>query len=330
MTPALPASEGRFPWHELPRPGVFESACPLCGSRDTNLVYEAGLGWNNQVGTLHCGGCTGLFTSPHHDADTLTRFYALHFPRHNPFKSLDADGQVTSGDALARSRFVIEATGAPKHWRVLEVGAGSGDFLVAMREVGAGEGIGLEPALGVPEARHSAVTLRRRPLTDPDDLGEGKFNLIAMFHVLEHLVDPVTFLGKLRKQLDSPGFIAIEVPNLYRYRFPHPDRYFRHIHLSNFTPRSLRLAASQCGLYPVRWNGVGRKHLSVVFGTEPGKPLRRDEEGPSYRRCRAYLRFIKRFSGIEAALAARSTRAAAAARLLGQAYARLLLGSVIP
>ena len=75
---------------------------------------------------------------------------------------------------------------------------------------------------------------------------------------------------------------------------------------------------------------VGRKHLSLVFGTELGKPLRRDGEGPTYRRCRAYLRFIRWFSAVEVGLAAKSVRVATAARLLGQVYARLLLGSVIP
>ena len=329
MTFDAAVSEDRFPWDELPRPEVFESTCSLCGSGKTNLVYEAGLGWKNQVGSFHCGGCSGLFTSPRHDADTLARFYEVHFPKHDPFKSLDAAGRVTSGDAFVRRRFVIEATGAPRDWRVLEIGAGSGDFLLAMREAGAGEGIGLEPALAVPLAEQLRVTLRRQPVTNPDDLGAGKFNLIAMFHVLEHLVDPVTFLGKLKNHLDSPGFIAIEVPNLYRYRFPNPDGYFRHIHLTNFTPRALRLAATQSGLYPLAWNGVGRKHLRVVFGTEPGKRLRRDGEGPAYRRCRAYLRFIKKVSDLEARLGPRGRRAAAA-RLVAQAWARLILRSVVP
>ena len=327
--PADPALEDRFPWQELPRPEVFEPVCPLCGSSDIRQVYETGRGWNQQVGTFHCGGCTGLFTSPHHDSETLARFYERHFPKHEPFKSLAVNGRVTSGDALVRSEFIIEAVAPPQGWRVMEIGSGSGDFLLAMTGAGAKEGIGLEPALAVPEVRRSSVLLRRQTVMNPDDVAEGKFNLIAMFHVLEHLVDPVTFLGKLRNQLDSPGFVAIEVPNLYRYRFPNPDNYFRHIHLSNFTPMSLRLAAAQFGLYPVRWNGVGRKHLRVVFGTEGGKRLRRDDEGPSYRRCRSYLRFTKRFAAMELVLRPKSRRAAAA-RLVAQACARLILGSVVP
>ncbi|MFQ5962427.1 MAG: hypothetical protein ACE5MG_13630, partial [Candidatus Methylomirabilales bacterium] len=163
--------EGEFPWGKLPRPEVFESACVLCGSEDIRQVYETGLGWNNQVGTFHCGGCTGLFTSPHHDAETLANFYRTHFPKHEPFKSVSPDGRVTSGDALVRSRFIVEATGIPHGWRVLEIGAGSGDFLLAMRRAGAAEGIGLEPALAVAEVERSSVTLRRQVVTTPDDLG---------------------------------------------------------------------------------------------------------------------------------------------------------------
>jgi SAM-dependent methyltransferase len=270
-----------------------------------------------------------LFTSPHHDAKTLARFYEDHFPKYAPFKSLTADGRVISGDALVRSRFIVEATGAPHGWRVLEIGSGSGDFLVSMCQAGAREGIGLDPALDAPEIRRASVTLRRQVVMNPDDLGHEKVNLVAMFHVFEHLVDPVTFLMKLRHQLDSPGFVAIEVPNLYRYRFPNPDRYFRHIHLANFTPRSLRLAAARCGLYPLRWNRVGGKHIQLVLGAARGRSHRRDREGPSYRRCKAYLRFIRWFTRVEATLGVNS-RKAAAARLGARACARLLLGSVVP
>ncbi len=42
--------------------------------------------------------------------------------------------------------------------------------------------------------------------------------LISMFHVLEHLPDPVGYLSALRQKfLEPDGWLLIEVPNLYAH-----------------------------------------------------------------------------------------------------------------
>lgn len=47
----------------------------------------------------------------------------------------------------------------------------------------------------------------------PEELNDKKFDVITMFHVLEHLKNPIEILQSLATLLDENGRIVIEVPN---------------------------------------------------------------------------------------------------------------------
>ncbi len=95
---------------------------------------------------------------------------------------------------------------------VLDVGCGSGLFLEAVRQRGL-EGCGLDanPA-SVQTCLDKGLHAMCVGLEDVDaSLGE-QYDAITMFHVVEHLVDPVSALVSLRRLLKPGGLIAISVP----------------------------------------------------------------------------------------------------------------------
>lgn len=47
-----------------------------------------------------------------------------------------------------------------------------------------------------------------------DELGDAKFDIVTLFHVLEHIADPIPFLKTLREKLSDNGTLVIEVPNV--------------------------------------------------------------------------------------------------------------------
>ena len=70
-----------------------------------------------------------------------------------------------------------------------------------------------------------------------------KFDLVILSHVLEHVVNPVAFLKKIRSHLADEGLLYIEVPSLegvldgkYYYDLA---RYFQNAHVSHFSSDSL-------------------------------------------------------------------------------------------
>jgi SAM-dependent methyltransferase len=80
---------------------------------------------------------------------------------------------------------------------------------------------------------------------------EGSFDLVTMWHVLEHLHDPAADLRLVRRLLADGGSLLIEVPNsdsiiakLFRADWVPWDL---PRHLSHFTPDSLRRMLEEAG-----------------------------------------------------------------------------------
>ena len=97
--------------------------------------------------------------------------------------------------------------------KLLDFGCGTGGFLLKAGNLAA-------MAHGVePEMRLSSH-YQRQGLTVFQDLShilaeirEGGYDLITMFHVLEHIPDPKSILGELSEMLADDGQIILEVPN---------------------------------------------------------------------------------------------------------------------
>ncbi|AIY12646.1 methyltransferase domain-containing protein [Cellulophaga baltica] len=93
--------------------------------------------------------------------------------------------------------------------RLLDVGAGTGDFLVVAKEYG-WSGVGVEPNK---KARDRAFEKGLELKTVLEDFTDEKFDVITLWHVLEHvpnLTDQVTRLSVL---LSDHGILIVAVPN---------------------------------------------------------------------------------------------------------------------
>lgn len=101
--------------------------------------------------------------------------------------------------------------------RVLEIGCGSGQTLEMLKaKKFCGETVGIELFATVADEARSRVDavycldVEKSPL--PEQI--GKFDLILLLDVLEHLVDPWTFLHRLKEDyLTADGRVIISLPN---------------------------------------------------------------------------------------------------------------------
>jgi 2-polyprenyl-3-methyl-5-hydroxy-6-metoxy-1,4-benzoquinol methylase len=95
--------------------------------------------------------------------------------------------------------------------KLLDVGCGTGAFLLAMKESG-WEVKGLEPD-------EKAKGLAQQKGLDVDDssvlfsLPENSFDVITLWHVLEHVHELHSYMEQLRKLLRPKGVLFIAVPN---------------------------------------------------------------------------------------------------------------------
>lgn len=128
-----------------------------------------------------------------------------------------------------------------KPGRLLEVGSAVGLFLMEARNMG-WDARGIEPSEWAAEqARQSGLDVFTGTLEEFDP-SQGPFDVVAMWDVLEHLVDPVADLRRIADLLRPGGILGLTTVNMgslgariFRSRWP----WFMRMHLHYFTPRSL-------------------------------------------------------------------------------------------
>lgn len=97
--------------------------------------------------------------------------------------------------------------------KILDIGAGTGDFINVCKN-NSWNTTGIEPSK---KARATASTKNLVLKESIADLGEEKFDIITMWHVLEHVPNLNEYIVKLKKLLTRDGVLIIAVPNYKSY-----------------------------------------------------------------------------------------------------------------
>jgi 2-polyprenyl-3-methyl-5-hydroxy-6-metoxy-1,4-benzoquinol methylase len=152
---------------------------------------------------------------------------------------------------LVKKRKWIEKWTGKMQGDLLDVGAGSGAFVGAMKENG-WKVRGLEPD---PDAR--AVALQDHGIVLDDisqlfDLPETQFDAITLWHVLEHVHALQDYMAKMARLIKPEGAIFVAVPNYTsgdaRHFGEHWAAYDVPRHLYHFSPASMQVLAAKHGL----------------------------------------------------------------------------------
>ncbi|WP_262908937.1 class I SAM-dependent methyltransferase [Leeuwenhoekiella parthenopeia] len=125
--------------------------------------------------------------------------------------------------------------------KLLDIGAGTGDFLKFAKKEG-WEVSGLEPsAVARTHAERKGITL----FESAEALKAETFQVISMWHVLEHVPDTEKQIQWIHQHLSSDGIAVIAVPNFNSYDARHYKEFWaawdvpRHLH--HFSAQSIKL-----------------------------------------------------------------------------------------
>lgn len=132
--------------------------------------------------------------------------------------------------------------------RLLEIGVGSGSFLKAAKDKGWDvQGCDLSEPICRRVEREVGVPMHCGPVASLD--AEGRFDVVVLNHVLEHVQHPVAFLREVRRLLAPGGFAHIAVPNIacWESRLSGWTSYEPY-HLSYFDRQTLARAVAAAGL----------------------------------------------------------------------------------
>lgn len=144
--------------------------------------------------------------------------------------------------------------------KLLEVGCARGDFLKVAREVF--DVYGVEPSPDLAESASAIAPVQRDVIEKTPWSG---FDVVASFHVIEHVASPRSYIGAAANKLKAGGLIVIETPNIdslpyrilkSRWRQFIPEHYFF------FDPKTISKLLAENGLRVAEVTSIG-KHASV-------------------------------------------------------------------
>jgi SAM-dependent methyltransferase len=234
--------------------------CAWCRSQLPEAAPRAG-------GVVRCARCGAATTDPWPSEATLKRAYeGWYRPAGGRFAGPGDAFLKRSRGALARRLDEIAPAG-----RILDVGAGDGTLLDALRRHGR-DAVGLELVSTRPDIRAADIA----------DLDEpGNFAAIVFWHSLEHLPRPADALARAAELLAPHGVLVIAAPNsdslqarLFKDRWLALDlpRHLVHLPASTLVERLRALGLRITRTSHLRGGQVVFGWLHGLVGTLPSHP----------------------------------------------------------
>jgi len=219
-------------------------ACNLCGSREYAVLATRDR-WLNPLTNVICTNCGLIRVDPMPTDAELGRYYADHYRLHYQSTLEPTPTSIDRGHKGAVSRLNALETHLQPGARILDIGAGGGEFLAEAKRRGY-EVEGVEPSLGFANyaERTYGVKIHKQPLNEID-FGEAKFDLVHSSHVFEHLRDPLASMRIVHSLLKPNGVFFVAVPNMAEERTPTGMFHFAHVH--GFAYETLRMMAEKAG-----------------------------------------------------------------------------------
>jgi ubiquinone/menaquinone biosynthesis C-methylase UbiE len=198
--------------------GLFEkpaTTCPLCDGATLELRLETPDLLQNKPGQFRlsrCDACGHIFQNPMLTDAGLAHYYQDFYTGHY------GDG-VKARLAAQTDRYqaraaVLEGLHQPERW--LDVGTGYGHFcLEALKRWPEVEMHGLDQADAIQDALSQGWISHAWRLNFPDLQVEPEetYDVVSMFHYLEHCRDPRAQLAAAARAMKPGGFVIIECPD---------------------------------------------------------------------------------------------------------------------
>jgi SAM-dependent methyltransferase len=233
-----------------------EPDCLLCGGRNWSSLIEAPDTTTGGTGlwfaVVQCQACGLCFTNPRPNSDTIGQFYPAVYrphrtPRARPPKR-GLPGWLGRKDQPRKERQILPWHGKG---RLLDFGCGGGSFLARMHEQ-KWQVTGVDISTAAIQRIRSELGLRALVGTLPHpELRPASFDVITMWHSLEHVHAPLDVLREAHRLLVPGGQLLVAVPNIdsLPFRWFGPSWYGLDLprHLTHFAPWTLQLMLERAG-----------------------------------------------------------------------------------
>lgn len=195
-----------------------------------------------------------LITSPQPDENNLPAYYESEdYISHTDGKrSLFEKAYHFVKDIALKNKLHLINKLHPEKGTLLDIGAGTGDFLTVAKNNGWNI-TGIEPS---EKAKSIAIKKGVSFSENSQDLENQSYDVITMWHVLEHVPNLDTQIKELKRLLKPNGTIIIAVPNFNSYDAKHYGKFWAALdvprHLWHFSKTAIKLLFEKEGMKLVK------------------------------------------------------------------------------
>lgn len=234
--------------------------CRFCQSRNTRLLFPSldvhgrHILSNNKFDIYQCSECGVIFP----DISVNSEYYSRYYPN-NYYESETIGGFVNRMLSLF-SKIIIRLKEfdilkylgfkAYDKIRILDTGCGAGDFLANLNSARFEKyGVEINPQ-GCKRCTERKLNVRSTDLKE-SQFDSDYFDVITMWHVLEHLDKPIEVLLEARRILKNKGILIISTPNTGSVGFKYGLKNWFHLdsprHLILYDRKNLSLLLERAG-----------------------------------------------------------------------------------
>lgn len=239
----------------------MNNKCPWCGSEKAqiNLWLKDEFLTKEDFHICECLNCGLLYTMPRPDKDKIGAYYKSEaYYSHQENKKGFIPKVYERVKSINLKHKYRLATNGMQPGKLLDIGCGVGDFLHTA-EMHGWECIGVEPSEDAKAIAQKRMKGKIFVSEELEGFPDGAFDVITMWHVLEHVDDLKWQIAQLQRLVKPSGRVVIAVPNYKSY-----DGQFYKEHWAAYdVPRHL--------------NHFNRITLSKIFKTSGLEIVKMDE-----------------------------------------------------
>ena len=213
--------------------------CFLCENINLNKIFSAidYIATKEKFDILECPKCEIRITSPLPKKNQLKKYYESKNYRPHKKKTysiIDLLYNIIRKYMFFKKRKLIEKHSHLKKGKILDIGCGTGEFASFMKN----SGWDVVCVDSSNEARSIAMQRFNLKVLNIDqffDLKNIRFDVITMWHTLEHVDKPIEYINKVNKILNDDGKFIFAVPNYESF----DSKFFGKYWAANDVPRHL-------------------------------------------------------------------------------------------
>lgn len=229
--------------------------CPLCHSVNISaiLLVKDYLLTQEEFAIWECRNCGFVFTQGMPPADEIGKYYQSgDYVSHSDTRKGLMNRIYHLGRSFMLNKKYWMVKKVAKGKKLLDIGTGTGYFPGYMKRKGFKvAGVEIDPVTRAFARKKFGI-----PVYSPEDFLnqeiEGKFDVITLWHVLEHLDHFDLYIERMLEQLEPEGTLMIALPNCSAFDARHYKEYWAGWdvprHLWHFTPSTMKILAEKHGL----------------------------------------------------------------------------------